>query len=55
MLNRRTFICMISAVPAVLALPAVLARPAWASPAGDQASAFIKVTGAKLVAAINAT
>ncbi len=60
MLNRRTFISrtgigLIAALPAVLALSAGLAPPAWASPAGDRASAFIKTMGDKLVAAINAS
>jgi phospholipid transport system substrate-binding protein len=47
MLNRRRSLSLIAALPAVLALPA------WASPAGDRASAFIEATGEKLVAAIN--
>jgi phospholipid transport system substrate-binding protein len=55
MLNRRTFILLTTAVPTVLALTARFARPAWASTAGDAGSAFIKATGEKLVAAINAT
>ena len=55
MLNRRTFILLTTAVPTVLALTARFARPAWASAAGDAGSAFIKATGEKLVAAINAT
>jgi phospholipid transport system substrate-binding protein len=54
MLNRRTLIFLLTALPGVLALPAWIARPARASPAADQASAFIKATGVKLVAAINA-
>jgi len=60
MLNRRRFISqagirLIATLPAVLVLPAGLARPAWASPAGDRASAFVTTAGAKFVAAINGT
>jgi len=60
MLNRRRFISqagirLIATLPAVLVLPVGLARPSWASPAGDRASAFVKTTGDKLVAAINGT
>jgi phospholipid transport system substrate-binding protein len=54
MLTRRLAISLIAALPAVFALPAVVVRQAWASPAGDRAAAFIKATGEKLVAAINA-
>jgi phospholipid transport system substrate-binding protein len=63
MLNRRGFIAQgviaqvgvrLVAVTGALALPGGLVRPAWASPAGDRASAFIKTTGDKLVAAVNA-
>jgi len=49
-----TSIFILGALSGGLALPAWLARPARASPAADQASAFIKETGVKLVAAINA-
>jgi phospholipid transport system substrate-binding protein len=61
MINRRASISLIAALPALLTLPALLAlpvgvvHPAQASTAGDRAAAFIKATGAKLVAAINAT
>ena len=60
MLTRRrlisqTGICLIAALPAVLVLPVGLAPPAWASPAGDRASAFITTAGAKFVAEINGT
>jgi phospholipid transport system substrate-binding protein len=54
MLTRRKSIALIATVPAVVAVPSVLPRPALASPAGDRAVAFIKETGAKLVAAIDA-
>jgi phospholipid transport system substrate-binding protein len=54
MLTRRQSITLIATLPAGVALPAVLPRPALASPAGDRALAFIKETGAKLVAAIDA-
>ena len=54
MLTRRKSLSMIAALATAVALPAVVARRAYASPAGDRASAFIKATGVKLVAAINA-
>jgi phospholipid transport system substrate-binding protein len=54
MLTRRKSITLIATLPAAVALPAILPRPALASPAGDRAVAFIKETGAKLVAAIDA-
>jgi phospholipid transport system substrate-binding protein len=54
MLNRRKFISLIAALPAAFALPAVFSRRAWASAGGDRATSFIKATGEKLVAAINA-
>jgi phospholipid transport system substrate-binding protein len=54
MLNRRKFISRVVAVQAAFVLPAVVSRRAWASAAGDRATAFIKATGVKLVAAINA-
>jgi phospholipid transport system substrate-binding protein len=60
MSNRRTFIRR-SAVAlggiylAGLGRPGGLASSAWASAASDQAVTFIKATGQKLVAAINAT
>jgi phospholipid transport system substrate-binding protein len=54
MLTRRKSVTLIATLPAVVALPAILSRPARASPAGDRAVAFIKETGAKLVAAIDA-
>jgi phospholipid transport system substrate-binding protein len=54
MLNRRASISLIASLPGLLAAPLGLVQPAWASPAEDRASAFIKATGAKLVAAINA-
>jgi len=55
MLNRRKSISLIAALPAVFVLPAFLSWRAWASPADERAVAFIKATGEKLVAAINAT
>ncbi len=55
MLNRRTSLSLIAALPGLLALPAGLARPAYASAAGDRASAFIAAIGEKLAAAINGT
>jgi phospholipid transport system substrate-binding protein len=55
MLTRRNAISLIAATQAILVLPAVFPRRAWASPAGDRASAFVKATGAKLVAAIDTT
>ena len=54
MLTRRKSITLIATLPAAVALPATLPRPALASPAGDRAVAFIKQTGAKLVAVIDA-
>jgi len=54
MLTRRKSIALIATLPAVVALPAILPRPALASPAGDSAVAFIKQTGVKLVAVIDA-
>ena len=54
MLTRRKSITLIAILPAAVALPAILPRAALASPAGDRAVAFIKATGAKLVAAIDA-
>jgi phospholipid transport system substrate-binding protein len=54
MLTRRKSITLIATLPAGVALPAILPRPALASPAGERAVAFIKETGAKLVAAIDA-
>ena len=54
MLTRRQSITLIATLPAGVALPAVLPRPALASPAGDSAVAFIKQTGVKLVAVIDA-
>jgi phospholipid transport system substrate-binding protein len=55
MLNRRQSISLIAALPAVFVLPAVLSMRASASPESERAAAFIKATGDKLVAAINAT
>jgi phospholipid transport system substrate-binding protein len=61
MINRRASLSLLAALPALLALPSLVGlpigfvQPARASAAGDSASAFIKATGAKLVAAINAT
>jgi phospholipid transport system substrate-binding protein len=60
MLTRRKSAAFIATLPAVVVpltavLPAILARPALASPAGDRATAFIKETGVKLVAAIDGT
>ena len=55
MLNRRTSLSSIAAIPAVFMLPAVLTPRAWASPAGDRAAAFITTAGGKLVTAINGT
>jgi len=55
MLTRRKSVSLIATLPAAFVLPAILSRPARASPAGDRAVAFIKETGQKLVAAINAT
>lgn len=58
MLNRRKLFLQAGLLPAALglaaALPGALVPPAWASPAGDHASAFVKVTGEKLVATIDA-
>ncbi len=54
MLNRRKFISLVAALQAAFMVPAVVSRRAWASAAGDRATAFIKATGEKLVAAINA-
>jgi phospholipid transport system substrate-binding protein len=54
MLNRRKFISLVAGLQAGFAVPAVFSRRAWASAAGDRATAFIKLTGEKLVAAINA-
>jgi phospholipid transport system substrate-binding protein len=53
MLTRRTSILLIAALPAAFTLPEAFPRRAWASPAGDRATAFIKATGMKLVAAID--
>jgi len=53
MLTRRTSISLIATLPSVVVLPAVFRGHAWASPAGDRASAFIKAMGVKLVAAID--
>jgi phospholipid transport system substrate-binding protein len=55
MLNRRTSLSLIAALPAVFMLPAVFTLPASASPASDRATAFITTAGGKLVAAINGT
>jgi phospholipid transport system substrate-binding protein len=55
MLNRRTSLSLIAAVPAALMLPAVLTPTASASPASDRATAFITTAGSKFVAAINGT
>jgi phospholipid transport system substrate-binding protein len=55
MLNRRTSLSLIAAVPAVFMLSAVLTSPTWASPASDRATAFITTAGGKFVAAINGT
>ncbi len=55
MLNRRTSLSLIAALPAALMLPAVLTPPASASPASDRATAFITTAGGKFVAAINGT
>jgi phospholipid transport system substrate-binding protein len=55
MLNRRTSISLIAVLPAIFVLPAVLTPRAWASPAGDRASALITAAGGRLVAAINGT
>jgi phospholipid transport system substrate-binding protein len=55
MLNRRTSLSLIAAIPAVFMLPAVLTPRAWASPAGDRATAFVTAAGSRLVAAINGT
>ncbi len=55
MLNRRTFISLIATLPAVFLLRPVLTPRAWASPAGDRATAFITTAGGKLIAAINGT
>jgi len=54
MLNRRKFISLFAGLQAAVVMPAVFSRRAWASPAGDRATDFIKATGVKLVAAINA-
>jgi phospholipid transport system substrate-binding protein len=54
MLNRRNFIFR-TGMAVVASLTTGLMRPAWASPASDRGVAFIKATGEKLVAAINAT
>jgi len=55
MLNRRTSLSLIAAVPAALMLPAVLTPTASASPASDRATTFITTAGSKFVAAINGT
>jgi phospholipid transport system substrate-binding protein len=55
MLNRRTSLSLIAAVPAALMLPVALTSPTWASPASDRATAFITTAGGKFVAAINGT
>ena len=55
MLNRRTSLSLIAALPAALMLPAVLTSPTSASPASDRATAFITTAGGKFVAAINGT
>jgi phospholipid transport system substrate-binding protein len=59
MRNRRTFIRQTGKTLAGIALtgtlPLGLASPAWASAPADQATAFIKATGLRLVEAINAT
>jgi phospholipid transport system substrate-binding protein len=55
MLNRRTSLSLIAAVPAVFMLSEVLTSPTWASPASDRATAFITTAGGKFVAAINGT
>jgi len=54
MLTRRKSIALIAALTAVYALPVGFPRRAWASAADDRAVAFIKQTGVKLVAAIDA-
>src|ERR1039457_6968014 len=54
MLNRRKFVSLIAALPAAFALPAGFSRRPRASAGGDRATSFIKATGEKLVAAINA-
>jgi phospholipid transport system substrate-binding protein len=53
MMNRRTSISLIVALPAVFVLRTVLAPQALATPAGDRATAFITAAGARLIAAIN--
>ncbi len=55
MLTRRKAITLIATLPAVAMLPAVFPGRACASAASDRAVAFVKATGAKLVAAIDAT
>jgi phospholipid transport system substrate-binding protein len=54
MLTRRKSISLIATLSAAYALPAGFPGRAWASPGGDRAVAFIKQTGVKLVAAIDA-
>jgi phospholipid transport system substrate-binding protein len=55
MLNRRTSISLIAALPAVFGLWAAFVPRACASPAGDRAAALITTAGGRLVAAINGT